>query len=316
LSGEGGLQTVFSGPLLAGVLLSCTDASLVLSEAHRYRFEAEMELETMSVASGTDSTLSWQDLTTDLQGWTVEADQVERLSLIAFGLDKDSLLEAITTNSLRQSDVADYRLIEDSQGMTSASLSDFGVLGSAFEPETEFLERADRTWLVSLWDLDREGRDEILTSVHLEPSTSSMETGVLIDDQSARFSFWPELEGLTPIRAPASRADLVADWSGLGEDAMGNAWDPVAADRLLILNLDAATLSAVEADFSGHIRDAIAVYRGDIRGETEARLSICQTPEGQAFGGFSTEGLWLLGLECSTCTSPIPLVLSVVEIED
>jgi hypothetical protein len=274
-----------------------------------------MELETVVLASGADSTLSWEGLTEGIQGWPVHSDEVERLSLVAFGLDKESLLEAITSNTLLQSDVADYRLLEDSVGRTSASLSDFGVMGNGFLPEADFIENAEHTWLVSLWDLGVEGRDEIRTSLHLEPSTAATLTQAVIDDQSAAFTFIPELVDLDPLGAPAKASQLRVDWSGLSVDAMGNVLDPLQADRMALLHLDADSLSSIEEDFQGHIRDAKAIYRSDVRGQTEGSLADCQSSDGESFGGFSSDGIWLLGLECSTCTSPIPLVLTVIEIE-
>jgi len=52
-----------------------------------------------------------------------------------------------------------------------------------------------------------------------------------------------------------------------------------------------------------------------VQGETDADLMLATDADGNPFPGFTTDGIWLLGIECLSCLSPAPLALSIVEVQ-
>ena len=294
----------------------CADpvsSDLVLGDGDNWRFEATMAVTTQDLAEGEDATIRWDDLSTDLQQRGVDPLAIDRLSLVSFDLGLDELLDAITTNDLRQSSVRDYRLLEDATGRTSAQLSELSILGNTFDPTTEWVsdEDSSATWLLTLWDLDREGRDDILTSIAVVPSPGAG-TEVAFTDESASFALSATFA--EPLVTAAEAGPYPLDWSGLSTDASGHELDPLLGDQLLVMHT-MEEVSALESDLIG-VSNAATRYRMGVYGETSAQLGGAQTAEGEAFGGFTSEGTWLVGIECSTCTNPVPLVLVPVLVRE
>ncbi len=305
-------------PLLAFFLLAACDDSellhgnLLFAEANNYAYQAQMNVESYEVASGGDLLADWSAITTDLQGRQVQ--QVDVVSIIDFSISIEQLLEDVASNSLLQSDIRDYRIFDASGGETAANLSEFSILGNDFVPSVDFVEqKGTHTWLLSLWDQEREGRDDILASMHLLPLESAQLAEVAFDDHTASFSFQPDLQSLQPLRTSSGLGSYLADWSDVDLDASGHEFDDLLGDRLMVAQLDAASVAEVEGDFIDIFYACDNIWRLDVYGETDANLMLAEDADGGAFPGFSAEGVWLLGIECTSCTSPVPLIMTVVE---
>ena len=283
-------------------------------DEHNYSYQAEMTFESWDLPPLVDAQISWSDLSIDLQGRPIEPGNIDQLTLIAFGLSEAELVDAITANSLLQSDVRDYRLLEVADGQDSAWLSDFGVLGNDFEPAQSFFASSDEwTWLVSAWDIERNGRDEILTSLHLNTVDKASPSVVSWTNTSATFEFFPDLQQARRLTVPEDRSALTLKWDRLTDPTTGNAIDSLSVDRLVLMHFN-ATIADLESDFMVELSNADSVYRSDVRGLTEWTLADSSDVDGEPFTGFSSSGLWVLGLECTGCISPIPVVMTVLEV--
>ena len=165
-------------------------------------------------------------------------------------------------------------------------MSDFGVLGNDFDPSQSLLESSDEwTWLVSAWDLDRNGRDEILSSIHLNTVTTGSQTDIGWTNTSAQFEFSPDLQQGQRLTIPAGRTDLTLRWDRLTDPATGEALDSLSVDRLVFMQFN-ATVSELESDFMMQLSKAESVYRGDVRGLTEWALADTRSEAGDVFTGF------------------------------
>lgn len=306
-------------------LLACTDkdgdsgitgtADLVYTDANNYSYTATLEVDSVALAEATDATIDWSALTTDIRGRAVDPSTIDLATLVAFNITKEEVLDSINTNSLNQSAIRDYRQFDNSEGRTSAMLSDFTILGNDFEPSIDFVEQSDGiwTWAVVLWD-EADGRQDILTDIFIEPVPGESNTSVTIDDTTASLSFQVDLHTAPPLVALAGQDSYSYDWSQATTEAAGQPFDTALADRLMIGHVD-GTVSDVEANILTVLDTADEIYRMDVRGETFANLmESTERSSGAAFPGFSTDGTWLIGVECTTCTSPAPLILSVVEV--
>jgi hypothetical protein len=96
-------------------------------------------------------------------------------------------------------------------------------------------------------------------------------------------------------------------------DVFGQPFDNLVADTLVILNYP-GTVEDVENDFLLVDYHADAQYTLDVYGAESAQLEEAVTPEGDPFPGFTSEGTWLIGLINSKSLSPLPLVMTVVEV--
>lgn len=284
---------------------------LVVTDAHNYSYTGSLDVVETSTAAGADASIDWSGLTADLRGRPVVPAEVDQLALIAFAQRREDILAAISVNDLSQSEVADYRLFMNDEGRTEAMLSEFSVFGNDFVPESEFVARdAVGSWAVALQD-EVNDRLDILTLEFLAPETGGSGTAVVIDDSSAKLDFVAEL-GVPLVVTEAST--MMLDWSGLTTEAGGQPFDDLRADRLFLGHVPLEDEREIEARFVSILDLADAVYQLDVYGETEADLTLAVDDDGAAFSGFEAGGTWMVGLECTMCTSPAPVLLMRMDV--
>ena len=302
--------------LMLAAVLACAgekgDDALSLTDDNNYEYEAVITVSSATCESGEDIQIDWSALSVDIRGRTVDPAGVDQLALVAFGLSPDDVVTAIAGNTLRQSDVRDYRLYDNAAGGTSAQMSAFSVLGNPFVPADEFVERdAVWTWAALVQD-EVAGRDDILTLLFLDPVVGGEGTAATIDDDSAILDFDATMGAALTA---AEGVDYNLDWSGLSVEASGQPFDPLRADDLFVGHVPQETDAEIEAVFVQILDQADALYRLEVYGETGAALGDATDEDGASFPGFSTGGSWLVGLECTSCTSPAPVLLTRVVVE-
>ena len=117
----------------------------------------------------------------------------------------------------------------------------------------------------------------------------------------------------TPVRVPFD-GPWIVDWSNVTLDGQGNAFVPNNIDVVTLWFVAGATPSTVADRISQLDTFATESYRLEINGARNVNLGQLRNPrDGRAFSSFrDTEaGVWLFGLTCSLCQSPIPHVLAV-----
>lgn len=317
----------FSGLALSG-LLACGDKGddsgtgptgtpdLVYTDANNYTYMATLEVESLDVQEGADARIDWSGLTVDLRGRTVDPATIDQVALVAFNIEKQEVLDSINDNSLAQSAIRDYRLFENEAGLTAANMSEFSILGNDFIPAEDFVVHSEATWTwaITLWD-ENDGRNDILSNIFIVPSPGSPNTDIAMTNDTASLSFAVDLHSAPPLVSVAGSTSYTFDWSAATTEASGQAFDSAKGDRLLIGYVAGGTVAEVEANILTVLDTADALYRMDVFGLTSADLTLAtERTTGAAFSGFTTDGVWLIGVECTTCTSPVPLILSVVEV--
>jgi hypothetical protein len=155
-----------------------------------------------------------------------------------------------------------------------------------------------------------------------------MNTEINLSDGSSILGLDPNMSDLTPASVCAADTKQTFDWSAVTVDTSDHEWDVRAADKLLIGKLSGGVKDA-EADFLQLDELAEELYTMNVYGQTFAKLvddgSTDQIDQegnviwpidlnGDSFTGFTEDGTWLMGIECSTCTSPAPLFLTVLEV--
>jgi hypothetical protein len=195
-------------------------------------------------------------------------------------------------------------------------------------PETEFLESADNTWLATLWKESDNGRNDILMSVVVVPVEGEKNTAVNFSTESSVLTFDADLASLTTVQTSPNQ-DITVDWAGVTTDVSGFPFDVRLADRLVIGKVAGTDIDAIEANFLQLYEQADEVYFLDVYGLNFSELTdngnlirldengdpvLPRQLDGTPFTGFTTDGTWLMGFDCTTCTSPAPVFLTVVDV--
>ncbi len=309
--------------------LSCTDTlELVAGDAQNYAYTVDIDIVPTSIQALSDATVCWSDVTTDIRGRPLDPSTIEQVTLTRVSLTEAETEQAVIQNTLTQEYVADIRMLV-SPTDTCAQLTDFSIIGNFFLPEFDMPEDPDTTWLASVWKFNDYGRNEILMSGIFEPLAASDNNTFDINDSSTALTFDADLQSLSEVRACEGPSQLWFDWSGVTVDATGKAWDSRTSDTLLIGKV-AGSVADAEESFIQLYETAEAIWTMPVYGLTrthllddgtisavdyDGRTLVPRALDGTAFPGFDSTGTWLIGIECSTCTSPAPTFLTVVSVE-
>ena len=304
-----------------GAMKSFATPDMVMLDENNYDYIGDIQIGTQTVATGVEVSVDWCSLTTDLRGRVVtDPSAIDRVLFIEFSLTPEEVMAKVEANALVQADTVTQWLLLSPESCT-ANLSDFSILGNIFDPEADLVE-SDNTWLLSVSNYP-DGRFDILMSTFVEPLESETNSSVVVDDDSSTLSFDTDLHSADPLVTSASFDEYSLDWSGVDNDVNGVPFDKLLGNRLLIGKVAADNITDVESIFLRLDDEAEELYYlSDVDGEqqvygrTAADLMLATDLAGNNFGGFTTDGVWLVGIECLSCTSPAPLLLSVVEVEE
>jgi len=311
------------GALLIVAVAGCKGKGdgLVMEQKNNYTYSNTIDIQSVEVGSGADANVDWSGLATDVRARTVDPTQVQQISLVKFSYSLDELLPLVAQNKIDAQKQADEIYLFDnclSDGdpcTTSNTLGAFQITGIAFDPATLLLEDDSVTWLVSVLDKPR-GSIDLLMSKAITPKDASNNHDVTVGDGDTTLDYTVDLHSAPSIQAPAGSPDVSLDWSAVKKDVYGNDYNSVAGDTLLIGHYSGQTVDDVEAEFLQLDTAATEVYRTSVVQATSLDdLSIATDEAGNAFPGFDTDGTWLVGVQCSTCSTPVPLLLATVSVQ-
>ncbi len=283
----------------------------VLTDANNFSFTSAVDIPMQAAAAQQDIWVSWEGLTEDQLGLPFDADDVSDVAIVVFGESTEQEIEAkVAADTVRQSDVSLF--VSCTPEGPGCWLSDFTVQGT--DPGlVELFEEDSGIWMVSLASSQGAGRAaRYRRLLFLEPQSESSEEQADFIDGEGLFEVSVELGELERVSVSATEP-VTLGWSELTRNGLGA---EVALFKLDLLSLawiaDAddspASLDALEASFLTLEADADGLWELDVAGRTEASLD-----ELEGFPGFDAGGLWLLGLRCGTCVSPMPVFLTVLE---
>lgn len=292
---------------------------LVMGDENSYSYTGDMTIGSVDVASATDSTVDWCSLTTDIRGRPVVPGEIDRLVLIEVAGTQEEVVALIEGNDLDQEVTVTQWIHINEQADCTANLSEFSILANDF-PVDEFVP-SENTWLLSATYYDA-GRFDFVMTTFVVPVDGEPNTSVELTDASSTLVVDADLHSLTPMRTGAGLGDYTFDWSAVTKDVYGDPYDDQIGNQVLIGKVPFDDIAQVEEAFLRVDSEAEELYRLNVvdgipvvLGETSADLMAATDAAGNPFGGFTTDGIWLLGVECTSCTSPAPLLLGVVEVE-
>jgi len=295
-----------------------------ITDEHNYSSTSTLMPKEIRTASATDLDISWDALTTDMQCHEMSpTTDIGKVALLRFrGLTKEDAAALLTAGELEMSDIDGYIQFETEGDKTSCKLSDLSNLGTPVDITQEYKESENQIYML-LWATgERPGtgartmvflrpvEGEVATEVHAEPGCDP-------DTKEGILTFSATL----PPPLEIAEDSTIVDWRGVTVDGLGNPIYANAIDRILVAFYEDTTPEQLEEQIFDieliatdiwEIRDFGGGRRADL---AAARHREDDDTQGDFFDGFAGhgEGTWLLGLMCSTCQNPAPMVLSVLK---
>jgi hypothetical protein len=299
---------------IALVLVGCgkSKSNLVLTDANNFDIaNSDMAMARFQVEEGTDFCFDWSSMTTDIRGRPLDPAAIEQVLLVDFAFPEDELISKIIDDNYVPQEGALPWVFDNFEGRTEACASETTALGTPL-PLATLAGGESRTWLLSLATLPG-GVVEVQQVMLIEPVTGAPGGVATFTDGLSSITIEADL-GSPPLETQAGAGPYTLDWGELKKDVNGATWDSLIGDSLFIVNYDGA-IGDIEADFLLLDYHAAELYELDVRGKTNALLDEATDVDGKAFPGFTTAGTWIVGITCSTCISPVPLAIAVVEVE-
>ena len=305
-----------------------SDGSLQLDAvaANNYAFSSTISVEAMPVAANSGLTIDWSALTVDLLKHNIDPTKdvvavvmaVLRLTVEEFKMKVNANEDLVQYNS----GAAAYY---PTAGETSADLYDFVVPGEmAPIPQEDIDAYLDPT----VYD-PAEFTYAVLVQDHPDPAigvrmvqpinldTTSVDTTVIVDNDSASLEYQTDIGAVQPVQIPPGTANITINWSGMidGINALGQTFANRKVDEVMVGHYP-MTPAEMSTQFLDLEEPGVAtqLYRGEVVAGAFKLMSELTDASGQPFAGIdSSEGTWIVALNCSTCTNPAPWFLTILQ---
>lgn len=285
-------------------------ANLVFTDENNYHYFGELAIDAVEIQPESDATVDWSGVTVDIRGYDLAAADVTQLAVLGVTENLATTIDLIEKNEL---DATQDAYLFDNAGGSSALLSEFNIIGAYLD--IDFLvDDPEQTWIVSMLDVQN-GITNLLMSTVFVPTTGSTETVIALDNDSASLAVDIDFHSAPAIVTTADSGPYSLDWTDVTVDVFGHEFEPLLGDQLMIGRYDTEDIGEVEAGFLQLDTNAVELYQVNVYGVTSVDLEDAVDDAGTAFPGFTTDGTWLVGVICTTCITPVPLLLSIVDVQ-
>lgn len=277
----------------------------VLTDGNNFSYDSEIDTESFPLAEGQDNLVSWTGLTKSIIDEPIDPESdVVQAALVAFlQHSQEEVIEGLENGDIPQSWVSIYLTCEPIDA--SCHLSDFNFMGTSVNIQEYFTQEWGGTWLVFLSDGSPQGAQSL---AFLEPAAIDATTAE-IGSETATLTIIADLHSLEPITVEPLTTDITVDWSSLTKNGLGLPIDLYRIDRLMLARFDESS-DEIEENFKRLEFLPEETWEIDVGELTSANLS--SLVGFTTFGGVKGNSVYLLGLFCDSCTSPIPLFLTAV----
>ncbi|MEO0600202.1 MAG: hypothetical protein AAF211_02130 [Myxococcota bacterium] len=299
--------------VLATVLVGCGSGELTFEDDNNYAYQSNISIASITMQAGTNPCFDWSGLTTDIRGRDFDG-VVDEAYFTQMAQSQADTIAKFEDNTFLQANVDEPFADNPDVEARDACGEDFSVIGNDFS-SAGFAEGED--WLVTLMkfrDSPAGGLDPIM-SLFVVPDTTSDVTQVDITDTSMSL----EIEGLDLRNAPrlaVSRGTRRADWSAVTTDVYGNPFSNQDGNDLFVARFDVGSVEEIEDVFLTLDTSAAEIYRAEVFGTSVLDdLGRAVDSDGNAFDGFTRDGIWVFGIACGRCNNPAPLLLGVAQVQ-
>ena len=303
-----------------------TPNAVKITESNNYTLTtSSLTVTPFAAAAKYNLNVCWTDVVEDIQGHKVDPmKDINDVSFVPLNNGNKSQVEDWLNLGLlndKKVDGAYYEFQPDGTA-TCATLDQFASLdGEALDPETNFVVKDTRTYLMVFQTGIKIGFGA-RTMLFLDPSEDSLEVVINAPAKSrSSLNFEANLTDPDKLTLPSDKPSVI-DWSRVKTDPLGNTLDKNSVDRILIGFYAGKTVADLEAGFLD--LDQPTEAEGGASKSWELHVSKGQTAnlaaatgrngEG-AFTDFSADGdgTWLMGLFCSTCQNPAPVIVTILD---
>jgi len=283
----------------------------LLANTHNYSFDGSLDVPSVATVTGEDVEICWESMDLDIQCHPVDPEgDIDNVALIRFShLAQPEIKSGMSEGTLLQADISGY--VESRVGEeTCTSLSDMSFFGTEIDVTEEYKEGIGTFLLLLTTGTEPALGTRMLT--FLEPTAGSSTSAIEVESGCGVLDFQADLQSLSPLPLYEDGSWTV-DWSGVTTDGQGLENDFVTVDRATVAWYSDHTAQDLEEDFLDLELLATQTWEKELDQGTSVDLATLVDSDGNAFGGFQQEGLWVLALRCSTCVNPAPLILTLVE---
>lgn len=293
--------------------------NVLLLDEHNYNSTSSLAIPTIETASGVDLEICWPELAKDIRCHDVEPEaDIDTVALLRFlHLSEADVEVELTSGELAMSEVDGYLEYLTDHESTCAPLSSMTFFGTPIEIEEEYVESEDHTYLM-LFAAGTTPGVGARSMVFVKPTEGSTNTRVDAMAGCGFLDFSAELTSVEKVSIPSDGPWLI-DWRDVTQDSLGNEIVFENIDGVVIGFYEGMTLEEIEAQILDLEQIATSLWEIELEGGRTADLAEARGRDGSgSFTGFAQdeEGMWLLGLTCSTCQNPSPIVLAVLEPTD
>jgi hypothetical protein len=324
---RGVVSSLPSTALLVGLLTACGSSSppaktgpkgnVVLRDTNNYTSQSTLTIPVVQTAPGADLDICWGNLSKDILCHALSpAMDIDNVSFLQIqNLTRPEIAAKLAAGQLATSEVKIYRdfHVDPTSGSSCVKLSALSLGTTVVSPAQDYVEGADKQYMV-LFSTGTTPGSGSRTMMFIQPVAGSTNTSITAPDGCGILQFSADLTTPQPLTIPVA-GPWVIDWSAITHDAMNNTVIFQYIDRLLVGYYAGKTVADLEAQFLDIELIATSLFQVSIpTGARTADLANAKDAGGAAFPGFAMrDGVWAVGLLCSTCQIPAPVALSILQ---
>jgi len=329
------VATLGSTALVRGVLLAsglcalagCGDdgeegaaGNVVLGDPNNYSSTTALSIPPAIETAVGDVEVCWTEMTSDLQCHEIDpVGGIDNVALLRFdGMSEEDLEGELASGRLSMQDVDAYFEYEADHTETCVQLSAMEIFGSPIDVASDYVDDERFTYLL-LTAVGTTPGVGTRSMTFVKPAGAATATSVSIPSSCGILDFTADLASAEPVSIPAA-GPWVVDWGGLTRNGQGGDLAFESIDSVLLGFYGGMTVEEIQSQIMDLEQVATTLWEIPVSGALSADLADARErteggAAGAAFPGFeqAEDGVWLLGLMCSGCQSPAPLVLAVLE---
>jgi len=289
--------------------------SIVITDANSFQSTASLTVDSaVTAASGAAVSVCW-DAPQDLLCHTAPDPGVKTVFLLRIAVpDHAEVLRLLVQGKLQ--DYVDSTLRYPDAHLDADRCATLAEFKSGEDPianiDTEYFASAAHSYLLVYSSEEATGQGT-LSLKFLEPGTGT--TPVQSPTGCRQLTYTVELETLTPVSVPTAGPWLI-DWRGLTRTGDGNPEVPFNdIDRVMLAFYEGKDVKYLEEHiFDLEQTEGAKYWQLPLTKVRNTDLSLATDSAGAAFPGFqtATAGTWALALMCDTCSSPAPIMLTIL----
>ncbi len=283
-----------------------------LQNENNYSWSGGLVISSFQTAEHVDVHIDFSALTLDMLCHEMSpVTDVDTLGLTRFPLlTQLQVAQGLTNNSLLQANTNGYLACEP-EDATDCYLSDFNFGGTVYDAIPTY-DASGGVYLLSVSKGNTPSQGGLFLAF-LEPVAESTVTEVSLQNDCGLVDYDVDMESLAKLELPAAGPWNI-EWSNVSISGNGQPVVPGKLDEVLVGHYT-QTPAEIQAQFTDLEPLAAELYKLELTGGTDADLAGLADADGNAFTGFTTDGTWVLGLRCTSCTNPAPLFLTVVDVK-